>query len=121
MKKADLIDALKSQNVQDEEMQNMTMTQMADKLKEIRENSEQVIMKPEGLNVTEVTRSYTRKVNLGNYESEDFFCSRKAEVRPWDDIQAISNWIHYECKIDVQNLIDSRQAKDKAEKETLNF
>jgi len=119
MNKQNLIDALKGLNIQDEELQNLTMEQMADMLKEIRLNEEEIIEKPDNLNVTEVTRSYTRKVNLGDYESEDFFCARKAEVRPWDDVQAISNWIHYECKIDVENLIDSKKA-DKKEKK-LNF
>jgi hypothetical protein len=28
----------------------------------------------------EIARSYSRKVNLGNYETCDFFCSMKAEV-----------------------------------------
>lgn len=27
-----------------------------------------------------ISRSYSRKVNLGNYESEDFFCSRNIEL-----------------------------------------
>ena len=119
MNKQNLIDALKGLNIQDEELQNLTMAQMSELLSVHREQEEGAIEKPKNLNVTEVTRSYTRKVNLGNYESEDFFCARKAEVRPWDDVQAISNWIHYECKIDVESLIDTKKAEVKEKK--LNF
>ena len=34
--------------------------------------------------LVEVTRSFSRKVNTGNYESRDFFCSYKVECRPED-------------------------------------
>lgn len=31
-------------------------------------------------NKIEITRSYSRKVNIGNYQTQDFFCSAKKEV-----------------------------------------
>lgn len=113
MKKQDLIDALRSLNVQDEEMHSLTMAQMGKLLGEILKNrrEEGEPEKPKNLYTVEVTRSYSRKLNLGNYESEDFFCSRKAEVRNGDDVEAVSKYLAYDCKTDVENEIAMKLLK----------
>lgn len=110
MKKQDLIDALKAFNF---DSQGMTMEAMANKLKQLRIEKEKKDepTEPQNLKVVEVTRSYSKKVNLGNYQSEDYFCSRKAEVAEGDDVEEISNWLAYQCKVDVESSI--RVSKDK--------
>lgn len=112
MRKQDLIDALRALNVQDEELQGLTISQMSNLLTKIR-TEQNATLKPDELDVkvTEITRSYTRKVNLGNYESEDFFCSRKAEVTEDDNLTAVSKWLAYECKIDVEAQMDNKKEK----------
>ena len=45
----------------------------------------------------EVVRSFTRKVNLGNYESADFFCSRREQV-PDDEADEASARIAAWCE-----------------------
>lgn len=109
MKKQDLIDAVRAFGATDEEINSLNMSQLGELLAQLRKNKELEDMpnKPEGLKTIEVTRSFSRKVNLGNYESQDFFCSRKAEVTEDDDIQAISNYLAYECKIDVETAIQN--------------
>jgi len=111
MNKQDIIDALRGMNVQDEELAGLNMAEMSKMLADIRKNQEEETpKKPEGVKVVEIARSYTRKVNLGNYESEDFFCSRKAEVTEDDDLSAVSAWLAYECKTDVDKLTTKKES-----------
>jgi hypothetical protein len=111
-KKQDYIDALMSLGVPEEQFHNLTMHDMGELLKELRENKEkEKESKRPKFKTLEITRSYSRKVNLGNYESEDYFCSRKAEVTENDDLNAVSNFLAYDCKIDVQKQIKSNQSK----------
>lgn len=48
----------------------------------------------------EVARSYSRKVNLGNYESEDHFCSGKMQAT-WEDAATASEAIYRFCRAEV--------------------
>ena len=48
----------------------------------------------------EIARSFSLKVNLGNYESADFFCSEKSEVDAEDQEQA-SAALYAFCKRQV--------------------
>ena len=66
-----------------------------------------------------ISRSYTRKINLGNYESEDFFCSRSVEVpvdTSYEEQENISKSIFLQCIRDVGNdvtmLYEMRQEND---------
>lgn len=115
--KIQYINALRSFGIQDEEMHNLTIHQMAEKLSELRKNAKREATpdKPKNFNVIEITRSYSRKRNLGNYETEDYFSSRKAEVRTGDDMQAVSNYLAYSCKIDVETQTEKEMSnKDNA-------
>jgi hypothetical protein len=59
--------------------------------------------------LTEVARSFTYKLNVGNYESRDFFCSQKAECT-WEDVEAVSKALHEFCKKQVlQAVADYRK------------
>jgi hypothetical protein len=57
---------------------------------------------PEPSRLVKVTRSFTRKVNLGNYESADFFCSQTAECEP-ESVDETSGLIHEWCVDEVMN------------------
>lgn len=49
---------------------------------------------------TEICRSFTYKLNMGNYESRDFFMSQKAECDA-EDMETISEALHEFCKTQV--------------------
>jgi len=106
MNKQDIIDALRGMNVQDEELAGLNMAEMSKMLADITKNQEEEIPhEPECLETVEITRSYSRKRSMpdNRYENEDFFCSRKAEVTEGDDLKAVSAWLAYECKVDVES------------------
>ena len=66
-----------------------------------------------------ISRSFTRKVNLGNYESADFWASYSEEVSAdTDDVACtrISAILYGNAKADVeQAMIDYKNEKSKAE------
>lgn len=48
----------------------------------------------------EITRSFTYKLNVGNYESRDFFCAQKASCLA-EDADDISERLYAFCKAEV--------------------
>ena len=48
----------------------------------------------------EITRSFSFKLNLGNYQMADFFCSQKAECRP-EEAEKVSEALYLFCKTEV--------------------
>lgn len=56
--------------------------------------------------LTEVVRSYSRRLNLGNYESVDFFCSRKEECTQ-EDAARVSQHLHDFCKTEVERAMQT--------------
>lgn len=44
----------------------------------------------------EIARSFSYKLNVGNYESRDFFCSQKAECTP-EEADEVSERLHLFC------------------------
>ena len=50
--------------------------------------------------MVEIARSFSYKLNCGNYESRDFFCSQKAECKA-SDAGATSEALHQFCKSQV--------------------
>lgn len=61
--------------------------------------------------LTEVTRSFSYKLNAGNYESRDFFCSQKSECT-WDDVESVSNALHEFCKKQVMKAVADYKAQN---------
>jgi hypothetical protein len=55
--------------------------------------------KPEA-HMVEIARSFSFKLNLGNYQSADFFQSAKAECRD-DEAEELSEKLHAFCKSQV--------------------
>jgi len=56
--------------------------------------------------LTEITRSFSYKLNVGNYESRDFFCSQKSECS-WEDAEAVSQALHDFCRKQVMAAVAS--------------
>lgn len=48
----------------------------------------------------EVVRSFSYKLNVGNYESRDFFCSQKCECDA-TEAEEIGNQLHELCRAQV--------------------
>jgi hypothetical protein len=61
----------------------------------------------------EIARSFSYKLNCGNYESRDFFCSQKAECSA-EDAEAISDALHAFCKRQVMQAVTEYQASQEA-------
>ena len=59
----------------------------------------------------EVARSFSRKVNLGNYETCDLFCSAKCECEEKDASQKSGELFNF-CKGEVENSIKDLQIKN---------
>lgn len=63
------------------------------------------------MKVVEVTRSVSRKVNLGRYETKDFFCSMKVEVDNEKEIEKASRFAHKFCDDEVVASIKELKEK----------
>lgn len=67
----------------------------------------------------EITRSFSQKVNLGNYSTADFFCSRKEECKK-EDAEKVSEEAYKFCKQQVEkdiiNYNKERQMLSETEK-----
>ena len=63
--------------------------------------------------LVEVARSFSYKLNVGNYESRDFFCSQKAECLA-EEASATSRRLYEFCRDevmrDVKEYIELRKA-----------
>jgi hypothetical protein len=64
----------------------------------------------------QITRSFSFKLNLGNYESADFFCSQKADCAP-ADAEEVSLGLYEFCVDEVMKSVKDlkeRRAKKEA-------
>ncbi len=59
----------------------------------------------------EVCRSFSFKVNRGNYESSDYFMSQKAECA-FEDQEYVSAALHAFCKSQVMKAVNEDQRVD---------
>ena len=60
--------------------------------------------------LVEIARSFSYKLNVGNYESRDFFCSQKAECS-WEEAEAVSAKLHDFCKKQVLQALREYKAE----------
>lgn len=61
----------------------------------------------------EVARSFSFKLNVGNYESRDFFCSQKAECKP-EDAEEVARALHAFCKKMVMEEVRAHKEERRA-------
>lgn len=64
----------------------------------------------------EIARSFSYKLNAGNYESRDFFCSSKAECAI-EDAPDISDRLYSFCKSQVMEAVRDYMAQDAIRKQ----
>ena len=64
------------------------------------------------ITIVEVARSFSYKLNAGNYESRDFFCSQKAECNA-EDAEAVSERIHKFCREQVMKSVQQYKSETK--------
>lgn len=55
--------------------------------------------------IVEIARSFGYKLNTGNYESRDFFCSQKAECEA-ENAETVSEQLHAFCKSQVIKAVN---------------
>jgi len=65
------------------------------------------------LRFVEIVRSFAFKLNVGNYESRDFFCSQKVECSA-EDAEAISEAVYAFCKREVLKSVSQYKAEIQA-------
>ena len=58
----------------------------------------------------EITRSFSYKLNTGNYESRDFFCSQKSECSAADALD-VSASLYAFCKAQVLAAVREYRAE----------
>ena len=63
--------------------------------------------------MVEVVRSVAFKLNLGNYQSMDFFCSQKAQCLA-DEVDAVSADLYDWCYDQVMDAVKDVQRKQAA-------
>jgi hypothetical protein len=73
--------------------------------------------RPKVLGSVEIVRSFTYKLNVGNYESRDFFCSQKAECKLADAME-VSEALYQFCKQQVMRAVNDYM-KDQATRESV--
>lgn len=56
----------------------------------------------------EIVRSFSFKLNVGQYESRDFFCSQKAECAA-EDMEEIGDAVYQFCKSQVMKSVRDYQ------------
>jgi len=79
-----------------------------------------LILKPRPVTRVEIARSFAYKLNAGNFESRDFFCSEKAECSI-EDAPEVSAALYAFCRSEVLKAVkeyrmqmDQRRAKGAA-------
>lgn len=66
---------------------------------------------PQITGMVEITRSFTYKLNRGNYESSDFFMAQKAECQS-EDAEVISEKLYQFCKKEVMRAVSEYQREN---------
>lgn len=71
---------------------------------------------PEPSQLIGITRSFSFKLNLGDYQSADFFCSQRAECHP-DMAEEVSGDLDQFCQDEVRRAIAEFQRKRQEKKQ----
>jgi hypothetical protein len=75
------------------------------------------VPQPEAPHMVEVVRSVSFKLNLGNYQSMDFFCSQKSQCAA-DEVDQVSadlyDWCYDQVMASVKDVKDKQARKQAA-------
>ena len=66
--------------------------------------------------LVEIARSFAFKLNAGNYQSADFFCSQKEECKI-EDAEEVSNRLFHFCKQMVEKDVEKYKEVNTPESE----
>jgi gas vesicle protein len=66
--------------------------------------------------IVEIARVFSFKLNVGNFESRDFFCSQKAECEEKDAVKT-SEALYLFCKTEVMKSVNKFIEENKPESE----
>lgn len=66
----------------------------------------------------EVCRSFSYKLNVGNYESRDFFCSAKGQAESIEAAESIGEMLDEFVQSEVLKSVGEYSRKLKAQRET---
>jgi hypothetical protein len=69
--------------------------------------------------MVEIARSFSYKLNVGNYESRDFFASQKAQCK-LEDAEKVSQALAEFCKQEVLRAVNQFKAGDKKKVEDVS-
>jgi hypothetical protein len=69
--------------------------------------------------MVEIARSFSYKLNAGNFESRDFFCSQKAECRA-EDAEEISDRLYQFCKSQVMRAVSDYMSEQSLRAQAIN-
>jgi len=69
-----------------------------------------ILPTPPERRLTEVSRSYSYKLNLGNYQSADFFCAQKITCYE-DEAEEASQRVYDFCRRQVMLAVRQEQAR----------
>jgi len=67
----------------------------------------------------EIVRSFSFKLNVGNYETRDFFCSQKVScaAENADEVSAlVAAWVQQEVQTTVKEYMAARERQKKGER-----
>ena len=70
--------------------------------------------------LVEICRSFSYKLNTGNYESRDFFCSQKAECLE-SEAEKVSEALHQFVKKEVIKSVNAYKLEFKPPEKKLGF
>jgi len=70
--------------------------------------------------LTEIARSFAYKLNIGNYQSADFFCSQKMEV-PVEEAEETSKQLFHFCKSMVMKDVNNYIKENNPEAEVIDI
>lgn len=86
----------------------------------VMQNGALVIKKPARISgEVEIVRSFSYKLNAGNYESRDFFASQKATC-PIEDAEQVSEMLYEFCKAQVLSNVKCYLRDMEAQRERKN-
>lgn len=98
------------------ELEGKTKDEIVKMAKELQETANFIPDDNGEVKIVEITASVSRKMNLGNYESKDFFCSMKGEVKGDVDIQRAYRILNFKCQVAIDEQVQKELERNNKSK-----